>query len=401
MIKKIYNDTRSYIRIFSKPSHLKVLYDDYRRKTGEIQSNEIHLNEAMKWLCFAQDITKCGGVSAGYSMDTGWRPPYPETTGYIINTFLNYSDFTGDEYFLNRAVKMGDWEIEIQMPDGAVRGGTGINNYPVVFNTGQVILGWTSLYSKTKDERFRIAAKKAADWLIKVQDNDGKWSKHEFNNKPHAYHTRVAWPILKVYALTNDEKYKESALRNLNWVLSHVKDNGWFDNMGFVKDQHPFTHTIAYTLRGFLESTFYLDEDLRKCILSHVIKASENIMVSFELKKKSLYSMPHYLAGNLNSNWKQASSFSCLTGNVQLAIIWLKLYKLTNDSRYLNSALKIIDHDKAKQDLKSKNPGIRGAIAGSFPAWGNYMQYSYPNWATKFFADAIMLQELTMRKLEV
>ncbi len=400
MIKKITKESLSYIRMFSKPSHLKVLFDDYRRKIGNIESNEAHLKEAMNWLCNAQDITQCGGVSAGYSLKSGWRPAYPETTGYIINTFLNYSDFINDKKFLERAIKMGDWEIEIQLPDGAVRGGTGINDYPIVFNTGQVILGWTSLFSITKEERFLIAAKKAADWLINVQDSDGKWSKYEFNNTPHAYHTRVAWPILKVYALTNEERYKESALKNINWVLSNAKDNGWFDYMGFSKDQDPFTHTIAYTIRGFIESSAYMDEELKRCILNLVYKAAENIMVTFELKKKSLYSMPEYLSGTLNNKWKSASNFSCLTGNVQLAIIWLKLSKLKNDPRFLNSAIKIIDHVKAKQNLETSNLGIRGAIAGSYPIWGKYMEFSYPNWATKFFADAIILQEQIMKEIE-
>ncbi|MGF1595582.1 MAG: hypothetical protein ACFCVK_01410 [Acidimicrobiales bacterium] len=36
-------------------------------------------------------------------------------------------------------------------------------------------------------------------------------------------------------------------------------------------------------------------------------------------------------------------------------------------------------------------PEIRGAIKGSHPIWGRYAPLGYPNWATKFFLDALLL----------
>jgi len=33
-----------------------------------------------------------------------------------------------------------------------------------------------------------------------------------------------------------------------------------------------------------------------------------------------------------------------------------------------------------------------GAVAGSFPLFGGYMRAGYPNWATKYFLDALLLQ---------
>ena len=43
---------------------------------------------------------------------------------------------------------------------------------------------------------------------------------------------------------------------------------------------------------------------------------------------------------------------------------------------------------------------MRGGIPGSYPIWGDYARYSYPNWPAKFFADAVMLQESVMSGLE-
>jgi len=34
---------------------------------------------------------------------------------------------------------------------------------------------------------------------------------------------------------------------------------------------------------------------------------------------------------------------------------------------------------------------VRGGIAGSWPIWGAYSRFEFPNWAAKFFADALML----------
>jgi len=44
------------------------------------------------------------------------------------------------------------------------------------------------------------------------------------------------------------------------------------------------------------------------------------------------------------------------------------------------------------QDLSTPDPGIRGGIPGSHPRGGDYMTNRYPNWAAKFFMDALMLQ---------
>ena len=37
---------------------------------------------------------------------------------------------------------------------------------------------------------------------------------------------------------------------------------------------------------------------------------------------------------------------------------------------------------------------LRGGIAGSAPIWGDYSRFEFPNWAAKFFADALMMDML-------
>lgn len=384
-----------------KLSHIKIIYRDMFGLKNKIYPDEIHLKAAIEWLCRAHDVTECGGVSGGYSFVKGWLPPYPETTGYIIPTFIQYSSIKKDFNLIERAIEMGDWEIEIQFPSGAVRGGMGINEYPIVFNTGQVILGWISLYKETKLNRFLDAAILAANWLISIQDDDGKWSKYTHRASPHTYHTRVSWPLLELYKLTNNEQFKTAAMNQISWALSKVKKNAWINFMGFTATKNPFTHTIAYTLRGLLESLFHLDgEETRERILDVVKKTSEEIRMKYELRKNDPSANPNYLYATFNDKWESKDSYSCLTGNAQIAIIWLQLYKITNEVRFLNTALKIIDQVKQTQILNCKNLGVKGGIAGSYPIWGKYDSFTFLCWATKFLADALMIKESIMSEVE-
>ena len=117
------------------------------------------LDAAYLWLCRAQDATPDDGVAAWYDLLRGWSASYPETTGYIIPTFLTYGSVSNDPAATDRAIRMADWEIAVQLPTGAVR--SGILTAPVgpaVFNTGQVLFGWAAAYQATKESRYAEAA---------------------------------------------------------------------------------------------------------------------------------------------------------------------------------------------------------------------------------------------------
>jgi hypothetical protein len=388
------------INRLSYPSHLKIILGDILKVYHKKFPDRQHLDSAIDWLCISQDNSGCGGCSEAYTFDHGWMPPNPETTGSIITTFLQYALFTNNNYYLNRAIKMGDWEIDIQLPTGAMRGCLGNNDTPIVFSTGMVVLGWASLYKFTKLKRFLDAAIKASDWLISIQDCDGKWSRFTYNDIPNVQSSLVAWSLLDLYNQTNNIRYKESAEKNISWVLTQAKENGWFLWMAFTDEEITSTHTIGNTLIGLLESSLYLEGEIKLKTQNIVTKAALEIMRKYELQKKDPYSLPLFLPGRFNDEWKSDAKFSCLTGNAQIAAIWLKLYLINNDARLLNASLKIIDQLKIMQSLNSSNQGIKGGLKGSFPIWGDYFKFGYPNWAAKFLADALMLQEEIMQSIE-
>lgn len=385
--KNFIKDIKSYKNnlVFSLkyPEHSKVPF--------EIKSDDKHLKVAMEWLCRAQDATKCGGVSACYYLlQKKWGVPYRETTGYIIPTFLNYYSITGNEEFLKRVIKMGDWETAVQLDDGSVAEFQEDGSLVVkVFNTGQVILGLCSLFHYTKDEKYLLAAKKAADWLVVIQEKDGTWIKFTTQG-PKTYHSRVAWSLLEIFQRTKDVKYRNAAEKNIDWILSQQNEFCWFDNTGLAENNKPWTHLIAYTLRGLLECCFILKRDENKNrIFDPVYKASEKILEFYNGIANNRF---NYLPTTFDNNWRSNDKHSCLTGNAQIAIVWLKLYKETGEKRFYDAAIKLIDQLKETQVLKTNNADIMGGITGSYPVNKGYCPYMVLNWATKFFADALMMK---------
>lgn len=367
------------------PAHLQVVFGDLFNIHSEIREDDNinHLQSAMDWLNYAQDVTQDGGISAGYSFGGGWLPSYPETTGYIIPTFLNYYHFASEEEYLRRAIKMADWLVSIQLENGAFQGGfISAPPRPIVFNTGQALQGLIRIYKETQQNRYLKAALRAANWLKEVQDEDGSWRRFTFNGIAHVYHTRVAWPLLEIYELTSDETYMSAATKNIEWALSNQEANGWFRNNAFGSKSDPFLHTIAYAIRGLLECAGLTGN---KSWLKAVIKPSEVLLRRFEIKGS--------LSGIYNDKWKGTVGYRCLTGEAQMSVCCLRVFQLTSDARFLNVALKMNDSLKRLQDTSSSKRGINGGIKGSHPIWGGYMPFMYPNWAVKFFADALILGE--------
>lgn len=383
------------------PTHFRILISDLLRlpflrfkdshKFSGTEFSNIctleHLQAAMDWLCYAQDIKKDGGVSASYNFRKGWEASYPEVTGYIIPTFLNYYQFSNQEVYRKRAIKMADWLLSIQLPNGAFQGLTVEHSHePRVFNTGQILLGIIRVYKETSEERYINSAKRSANWLVSVQDQDGAWRKFSYNSIPHTYYTRVAWPLLELYLLTGEQSYKQGAIKNLQWAINNQKENGWFHHNSFSNKLNPYTHNIIYAARGMLESGVLLNEFI---YIQSAERVAQTLFKKFEIKK--------FLPGDFSEVWGSRSGYSCLTGDAQLSILLMRLYEMKKDERYLNAALKINQYLKSTQILNSRNLGIRGGIKGSDPIWGSYSPYGYPSWAAKFFVDSLLLEEIIFK----
>ena len=97
------------------------------------------------------------------------------------------------------------------------------------------------------------------------------------------------------------------------------------------------------------------------------------------------------LPGRFDAQWMPTVKWSCLTGDCQLGINWGRLYQITGDQRYRTATTQILRFVKATQSLEGTDVDTLGGIKGSFPLDGGYHPWQYPNWATKFYADALMM----------
>jgi hypothetical protein len=349
-------------------------------RRGRVRSDA--LDRAIAWLCRTHDATGRQGSSKGFSLLRGWLPAYPETTGYLIGTLLAYAERARPD-LIDRAREMGDWEVAVQEPDGGIMEGA-VGTTPrrsIVFNTGMVLHGWVDL-CEAGFEGYDDAAARAARFLTDNLRADGTWDpRYEYGELPHTYNSRVAWAILRWARHAADDRAEEAARRQLDWVTSRQRPNGWFDDCVFRSGMHPSTHGMAYTLRGLLESHVMTGE---ASWLAAVERTSEVLIRKLEVLPR--------LVANYDEAWRPTARHACLTGTVQLGGVWLRLYQVTQDPRWLNAGLKAVEQAAAHQEA-GRWRAIDGALPGSFPVWGRYAPLQYPNWATKFLADSLLLYQ--------
>jgi len=335
---------------------------------------------ARNWLKHAHDKSPNGGVSYGYSLRGGWLPSYQETSGYIATTFFQLADVENNPDYFERALRICQWLISVQNKDGSFANPR-YGEDGIVFDTGQDLFGLVRAYEKTGDIIFKEAAKRAADWLVRVADDQEKWTLFEHMNTPHVYNTRTAWALLRMNQIEYNADRERIARANLDWALAEQQGGGFFNNCSFKKGVAPFTHTIAYATRGLLESGILLNDQryldaAKRCAdaaLKHVINDG-------------------FLPGQISVDGKLTTNYCCLTGNCQFSIVWAKLFDRTNEEIYRTNVIKAMDYVMGCQDIHTNNLDVRGAIKGSQPIWGRYAPMSFPNWPTKFFVDAMMLR---------
>jgi folate-dependent phosphoribosylglycinamide formyltransferase PurN len=379
-----------------RPGHASFLLKSARGSCDRSQHDDWECLVAVAaWLEAAQDRQSDGGISGRYRLDSGWSSSYPETTGYAIPTFLALAEALGQGRFRERAERAVGFLLSIQLPCGGFPGMEIALNVrePSAFNSAQIIHGLLAWHSATSDARSLEAALRAGEWLVSIQEPDGSWLKYFYNGVATDYAAHLACWIAELGAHTGENRLRDSASRHLDWVLSHVDPHsGWFRRAGFTAEQHDageaFTHTIAYTIWGVLRSSEILGREDGIAAASH---AAHSVARRLELAR--------WLPGVLDARWRGRSTAACLTGNCQMALIWLRLYDRTADAALLNAALKAIDLVKAAQDLDNLDPGIRGGIAGSHPVWGEYITNALPNWAAKYFIDALLAKRAALSRI--
>ena len=355
----------------------------FTRKKFKEKEKKVALSLSINWLLSSQKKNQDGGFRTFYIVDK-WTSSYPETSGYIIPTLYNYIKHQQDrkEEIEKSIIQCGNWLVEIQKPSGGWQSYYVEHNRPeVVFNTGQVIRGLIIAYQITKEEKYLSSIKKACDWLVEIQEEDGSWIKMASMQQPRVYDSYVSHPLLMVYGITKNENYKQAAIKNLNWILTQQQSNGWFNNVDNTQkhNDRPILHTIAYTIDGLINCGILLNDTK---YIEAGKKAADRLL--------ALFNQNEFLNGRFDRNWLTSEYMIC-TGCAQMSIVWSLLFELTKEETYFEAVKKMNDQLVYIQHscLTIKGEG-NGAIPGSFPIWGKYEPFGFPNWASKYFADALM-----------
>jgi hypothetical protein len=386
LTRRVVRRVREYFRSRSLSAAAKEARDRDAAGVPTVDpGSERVIDAGLDWLCAAQDRSAShdGGVARDYSLIKGWSTSYPETTGYIVPTFLAHARGADAKGLRARARRMLDWLVGIQLPSGAFQGGK-IDSQPatpVTFNTGQVLLGLTD--GEVTFGAYGDAARRAADWLVRTQDADGCWRNYP---TPFAapgektYETHVAWGLLEAARLFPNRGYGEAGLANVHWALAKQRDNGWLDDCCLHDGTKPLTHTLGYALRGLLEGYRFGREP-------HVLAAAQR---TADALLRAL--QPNgFLAGRFCADWSPAATWACLTGTTQIAHCWLMLFAETRNERYRHGA--DLANAYVRRTVYVDGPEeTRGGLKGSFPIDGDYGRFQYLNWGPKFLIDSLVLQ---------
>jgi hypothetical protein len=241
--------------------------------------------------------------------------------------------------------------------------------------------GMVAGYLELGRDECLVAAVKAANWMIASQDDDGCWRRNVHNGVPHTYNTRAAWALLRTGLMANDARLIGAARRNIEWALTQQTASGWFRTNGFTAEQIPFTHTIAYAIRGILECGVLLDE-------ARYVEAALKAARGLAGQQRA----DGFLAGTYGDGWVPHASYCCLTGVAQSALNWLRFDQHTGRKEFETPVDRALDYLKKNHRINGSGAPEDGGVAGSAPIWGRYSMFEYPNWATKFFADALMIR---------
>lgn len=373
---------------YLRPSNLRLavgqLLEDSPATGPTGYSDEDHLLAAVGWLERAQDAMKDGGVCGRYKLASGWTSSYPETTGYIVPTFLQLRRALDADRFRDRAQRAVEFLLSLQLPDGGFPGGEVDQNRtePSPFNTAQVMHGLQAWAVEAGDARCVEALRRAGNWLCDLQDADGAWRKRFYGGIETTYSAHLTCWLAEAGEFLDEERFLDAARKHLAWVLQHFdSEHAWFDRSGFERDDHQarssFTHTIAYTIWGVLRTAEVLADQSGQKAAADAASAG---LRRLELSR--------WLPGVLDYRYRGVSNYACLTGNCQFALIWLHVYRKSGDPRLLNAAMKALDLVRRTQPITDPRDGVRGGIAGSDPVWGGYISHAFPNWAAKYFIDA-------------
>ena len=174
----------------------------------------------------------------------------------------------------------------------------------------------------------------------------------------------------------------QAAVRNAEFCVARQQANGWFPNCCLSDPKRPLLHTMAYTMQGLVGIGKLTGRKDFICAAQKTADAEARIM-----------NADGFIPGRQSPSFGAESTWCCLTGSAQTSIVWSGLFQITGDEKYRRSVSVVNRFLMAHHDIDNKDLRLRGGVPGSWPVWADYGRLSILNWATKFFVDALSLQQ--------
>ena len=185
----------------------RILWDDWRGKRFPSVSAREHLAATQDWILAAHSATRRQGISASFSLLSGWAPAYLETTGYLIPTLYSVAELENRPGLAKVATELAEWLLKNQLASGGIPGGVGAEGAPIAFDTGQALFGLLDAFRKTRRSEFLSRACRAGDFLVDSLNEEGCYARNLWLDTIHAYDVRISWALLLLADETGEVKY--------------------------------------------------------------------------------------------------------------------------------------------------------------------------------------------------
>ena len=238
-------------------------------------------------------------------------------TSYAANALIDAFEVTGNETYLNEAISSKEFIIHdlkrTYLNDGTFSFSYSPHDQTSVFNAS--LLGaklLSRIYYYTKENDLRELAKKAVEYCVHFQNEDGSWyySPLPFHQWIDNFHTGFNLECISDYALhTNDNSYVSSFDKGMKYYLETFFDPQgrakYYNNSTFPVDIHSPSQLIIV-----LTKTRLIDKntELVDKVLDWTIKNMQSPKGYFYYQKRKFYTnkIPYM-------RWSQAWIFYGLT----------------------------------------------------------------------------------------
>ena len=365
---------------------------------------------ALNWLAHSDvrhadgDQIARGMVNQGYN----WRQRsypfiYSEITGYAVSTFVNAYRWLGDESYMAWACLAADSLMGIQRLAkgdaicGAIPHSLSLPDMEPQhkyhsFDAAMCLQGLLDLLAIQSVPGLQKSAQAIGDWLVKrMQRDDGsflsmydaeidKWQHtgDDFFSDGGCLHTKHAIGLLKLGRITGDDCYIVAAKRVCDWVLALQDDDGAF--RATKRLRYVVSHPHCYATEGLL--------------FAHYVLGTDRYLEAARRAGKWLLTVQNR-DGSINIAYKrrwwrmgrrvveQFLPRRVTDAAAQSIRIWLTLYYLDGDRRFLDACYKA---EKFLCRMQCTSSPDRNSIGGFYFWPGHPIMFA---WCTMFAIHAL------------